>query len=181
MEAQRQSPGCQDSGSVRTSCRLQATSRSQHALCVLQRLGLLVFEKEKTVPIFKPPRHGARILIAALLRTQQAYWHFRPMLLLSNNWLPQAETSTSLVTRVASYSSLLPASSHISYLAPSRPGLHSGTNVYQPDGLGNVPQVLPRQTNQDGRGNWVLHQTKAIKHKVYKLKELHLYSHMLVS
>ena len=166
MEAQRQSPGCQDSGSVRTSCRLQATSRSQHALCVLQRMGLLVFEIEKTVPIFKPPRHGARILIAALLRTQQAYWHFRPMLLLSNNWLPQAETSTSLVTRVASYSS---------------PGLHSGTNVYQPDGLGNVPQVLPRQTNQDGRGNWVLHQTKAIKHKVYKLKELHLYSHMLVS
>ena len=51
------------------------------------------------------------------------------------------------------------------FLTHCRPGLHSGPNIYQPDGLGNVPQVLRRQTNQDGRGNWVLPKNKAIKHK----------------
>ena len=57
-------------------------------MCILQRLGLLVFEKEKTVAAFKPPKHGTRILIAVFLRTQEASRHFWPVLLLSNNWLP---------------------------------------------------------------------------------------------
>ena len=57
-------------------------------MCILQRLGLLAFEKEKPVPAFKPPKHGTRILITVFLRTQEVSRHFRPVLLLSNNWLP---------------------------------------------------------------------------------------------
>lgn len=61
--------GCWDSVVQWEQTGTQATSRSQpYALCILQRLGLLVFEKEKPVPAFKPPKHGTESTYYCLLK-----------------------------------------------------------------------------------------------------------------